>query len=72
MRTVSLYISESSALQSYNIEEAKIHCAGVNSCTGQSSCKGAKNSRKRQNPCKKQCFKELTQKECDAAEARQK
>ena len=44
-------------------DEAKVHCDGVNSCKGQSSCKSAKNS------CKGQGFKELTQKDCDAAKA---
>ena len=50
-------------------DEAKVHCDGVNSCKGQSSCKGAKNACKGQNSCKGQGFKELTQKECDAAKA---
>ena len=50
-------------------DEAKIHCDGVNSCKGQASCKSAKNSCKGQNACKGQGFKELTQKECDAAKA---
>ena len=44
-------------------DEAKVHCDGVNSCKGQSSCKSAKNS------CKGQGFKEMTQKDCDAAKA---
>ena len=50
-------------------DEAKIHCNGVNSCKGQASCKSAKNSCKGQNACKGQRFKEMTQKECDAAKA---
>jgi hypothetical protein len=50
-------------------DEAKIHCDGVNSCKGQSSCKSAKNSCKGRNSCKGQGFKEMTQKECDAAKA---
>jgi hypothetical protein len=50
-------------------DEAKVHCNGVNSCKGQSSCKGAKNSCKGQNFCKGEGFKELTQKDCDAAKA---
>jgi hypothetical protein len=50
-------------------DEAKIHCNGVNSCKGQASCKSAKNSCKGQNACKGQGFKEMTQKECDAAKA---
>jgi hypothetical protein len=50
-------------------DEAKVHCDGVNSCKGQSSCKGAKNSCKGQNSCKGNDFKELTQKDCDAAKA---
>jgi hypothetical protein len=50
-------------------DEAKMHCDGVNSCKGQSSCKGAKNSCKGQNFCKGQGFKEMTQKDCDAAKA---
>ena len=50
-------------------DEAKIHCAGVNSCKGQSSCKSEQNSCKGQNYCKGQGFKEMTPKECDAAKA---
>lgn len=50
-------------------DEAKMHCDGVNSCKGQSSCKGAKNSCKGRNSCKGQGFKEMTQKDCDAAKA---
>ena len=50
-------------------DEAKVHCDGVNSCKGQSSCKSAKNSCKGQNACKGQGFKEVTQKDCDAAKA---
>ena len=50
-------------------DEAKVHCDGVNSCKGQSACKTAKNACKGQNSCKGQGFKELTQKDCDAAKA---
>jgi hypothetical protein len=50
-------------------DEAKVRCEGVNSCKGQSSCKSAKNSCKGQNACKGQGFKDLTQKNCDAAKA---
>ena len=52
-------------------DEAKVHCTGVNSCKGQSSCKGADNSCKGQNSCKGKGFKEMTQKDCDAAKAEQ-
>ena len=52
-------------------DEAKVHCDGVNSCKGQSACKGAKNSCKGHNSCKGQGFKEMTQKDCDAAKAAQ-
>jgi hypothetical protein len=53
-------------------DEAKMHCTGVNACKGQSSCKSSSNSCKGKNSCKGQGFKELTQKECDAAKAAQK
>lgn len=53
-------------------DEAKIHCTGVNACKGQSACKSATNACKGQNSCKGQGFKEMTQKECDAAKAAQK
>jgi uncharacterized membrane protein len=43
-------------------DEAKIHCTGVNACKGQSACKSAKGKG----------FKEMTQKDCDAAKAAQK
>ena len=51
-------------------DEAKIHCTGVNSCKGQSACKSANNSCKGQNSCKGKGFKEMTQKDCDAAKAK--
>ena len=53
-------------------DEAKIHCTGVNACKGQSACKSANNSCKGQNSCKGKGFKEMTQKDCDAAKAAQK
>src|SRR5579863_2091125 len=53
-------------------DEATVHCNGVNSCKGQSSCKSASNSCKGQNSCKGKGFKEMTQKDCDAAKAAQK
>ncbi len=53
-------------------DEAKMHCTGVNACKGQSSCKSASNACKGQNSCKGQGFKEMTQKDCEAAKAAQK
>jgi hypothetical protein len=55
---------------SASADEAKVECHGVNACKGQSACKSATNSCKGQNSCKSQGFKELTQKECDAAKAK--
>ena len=53
-------------------EDAKIHCTGVNSCKGQSSCKTASNACKGQNTCKGTGFLEMTQQDCDAAQAKMK
>jgi len=58
------------AVTTATADEAKIHCDGVNSCKGQSSCKTASNACKGQNSCKGQGFKEMTQKDCDAAKAK--
>ena len=46
-----------------------VECMGINACKGQSACKSASNACKGQNSCKGQGFKELTQKDCDAAKA---
>jgi hypothetical protein len=51
-------------------DEAKVHCDGVNACKGQSAGKSASNACKGQNSCKGQGFKELTQKQCDAAKSK--
>jgi hypothetical protein len=59
-------------ISSASADEAKIHCQGVNACKGQSACKSANNACKGQNSCKGKGFKEMTQKECDAAKAEQK
>jgi hypothetical protein len=50
--------------------EAKVECHGVNACKGQSACKSASNACKGQNSCKGQGFLELTQKQCDTAQAK--
>jgi len=50
-------------------DEAKVHCAGVNSCKGQSACKSASNSCKGQNSCKGKGFLEMTKEQCTAAKA---
>jgi hypothetical protein len=55
---------------SASADEAKVQCTGVNACKGQSACKSASNACKGQNSCKGQGFKELTQKQCDAAKAK--
>lgn len=47
-------------------DEAKIHCAGVNSCKGSSECAGAKHSCKGQNECKGQGWTSLSAKDCKA------
>ncbi len=59
-------------LASVFADEAKVECKGVNACKGQSACKSAHNACKGQNSCKGQGFLELTQKDCDAAKAKQK
>jgi hypothetical protein len=53
-------------------DEAKVHCAGVNSCKGQSACKSASNSCKGQNSCKGKGFLEMTKEQCTAAKAEKK
>jgi hypothetical protein len=57
-------------ISSASADEAKVQCTGVNACKGQSACKSASNACKGQNSCKGQGFKELTQKQCDAAKAK--
>lgn len=49
-------------------EAGKIHCEGVNSCKGKGDCKG-ENGCKGKNSCKGQGFLDMTQEECDAAQA---
>jgi hypothetical protein len=58
-----------SSFTTASADEAKVHCDGVNSCKGKSWCKSAKNSCKGQHSCKGRGFKEMTQKDCDAAKA---
>lgn len=45
-------------------EEAKVHCAGINSCKGQTSCKSASNNCKGQNSCKGQGWLSVSKDEC--------
>ena len=48
-----------------------VKCGGVNACKGQSACRTANSPGKGQNSCKGQGFKEMTQKDCDAAKAKE-
>lgn len=57
-------IQSGMALSAEKGDEAKVHCAGVNSCKGASDCKTAENACKGQNACKGHGFLELTVKEC--------
>jgi hypothetical protein len=59
------------AFTTASADEAKVQCQGVNSCKGHSACKSANNSCKGQNSCKGKGFLEMTQKQCDAAKAKQ-
>lgn len=52
-------------------EMGKVHCDGVNSCKGKGNCKG-ENGCKGKNSCKGKGFLEMTQEECDAAQAKMK
>jgi hypothetical protein len=45
-------------------DEAKVHCAGVNSCKGKSECATSDNSCKGQNSCKGKGWVPLTEKQC--------
>jgi hypothetical protein len=65
--TAAAFLFSVGSFTTASADEAKVHCDGVNSCNGQSSCKSAKNSCKGQNSCKGRGFKEMTQKDCDAA-----
>lgn len=57
-------IQSGMVLSAENGDEAKVHCAGVNSCKGTSDCKTAENACKGQNACKGHGFLALTAKEC--------
>ena len=60
------------AISTASADEAKVHCAGVNSCKGQSACKTANNACKGQNSCKGTGFVEMSKADCDAAKAKAK
>jgi uncharacterized membrane protein len=45
-------------------EEAKVHCAGINSCKGTSECKSASSACKGQNACKGHGWVSATTAEC--------
>jgi hypothetical protein len=60
------------AVSTARADEGKVKCEGVNSCKGHSACKSASNACKGQNSCKGKGFLEMTQKQCDAAKAKQK
>jgi hypothetical protein len=53
-------------------DDAKMHCAGVNSCKGTSECKSAKNSCKGMNSCKGQGWVSMSKAECKDAKAKAK
>ena len=69
--TAAALLFSFASITTASADEAKVHCDGVNSCKGQSSCKSASNSCKGQNSCKGKGFVEMTQKQCDAAKAKQ-
>lgn len=50
-------------------DEAKVHCAGVNSCKGMSECKSAKNSCKGMNSCKGTGWTAMSKADCAKAKA---
>jgi hypothetical protein len=52
------------AAEEGNAEEAKVHCAGINSCKGTSECKTATNECKGKNACSGKGFISTTEKEC--------
>jgi hypothetical protein len=52
--------------------DAKVKCEGGNACKGKSECHTAAHACGGQNKCKGQGFVTLTQKECDAAKAKNK
>ncbi|MEW6353350.1 MAG: hypothetical protein AB1469_03480 [Pseudomonadota bacterium] len=49
----------------------KVRCEGVNSCKGKGDCMG-ENGCKGKNACKGQGFLNMSQEECDAAQAKMK
>ncbi len=53
-------------------DDAKVHCAGVNSCKGTSECKSSKNSCKGMNSCKGQGWTSMSKDECKDAKAKAK
>ena len=53
-------------------DDAKTHCAGVNSCKGTSECKSSKNSCKGMNSCKGQGWVSMSKEECKDAKAKAK
>ena len=57
-------IQSGMALSAENSNEAKVHCAGVNSCKGASACQSAENACKGQNVCKGHGWLPLSEKEC--------
>jgi hypothetical protein len=52
--------------------DAKVKCEGGNACKGMSECHTATSACGGMNKCKGQGFVTLTQKECDAAKAKNK
>jgi hypothetical protein len=70
--TAAALLFSTVAINTASAEDAKVQCTGVNGCKGQSACKTANNACKGQNSCKGMGFLELTQKDCDAAQAKAK
>lgn len=52
------------AAEEGSAQEAKVHCAGINSCKGTSECKTATNECKGKNACSGKGFVSTTEKEC--------
>lgn len=72
LATAAALLFSTVAINTASAEDAKVQCTGVNGCKGQSACKTANNACKGQNSCKGMGFLELTQKDCDAAQAKAK
>jgi uncharacterized membrane protein len=60
----ALFMSGAVLAAEGSAEEAKVHCAGINSCKGTSECKTGTNECKGKNACSGKGFISTTEKEC--------